>query len=62
MRVDNPTEDDVRISSELEIKIKFSTNVNKNLSSTEKLEILDELEENILNKIKNLENVDKVIY
>lgn len=61
MRIENP-EDDVRISSELEIKIKLSIDVDKKLSLKEKLEILNDLEEDIINNIKNIENVDEVVY
>lgn len=61
MRLENP-EDDVRISSELEIKIKLSIDVDKKLSLKEKLEILNDLEEDIINNIKNIENVDEVVY
>lgn len=59
MQLDNPTED-ITISGELEIKIKYSTEVNRDLSLTEKLQIMEEVEKELVEKIKLLDNVKKV--
>lgn len=59
MTVNDPTED-VTISGELEIKIKYSTEVNRDLSLIEKLQVMEEIEKELLEKIRMLDNVKKV--
>lgn len=59
MTVDDP-QDDVTISGELEIKIKYSTEVNRDLSLIEKLQIMEEVERELVEKIKLLDNVKTV--
>jgi hypothetical protein len=56
---ENP-EEDVTISGELEVKIKYSTEVNRDLSLIEKLQIMEEVERELIEKIKLLDNVKKV--
>jgi hypothetical protein len=56
---ENP-EEDVTISGELEIKIKYSTEVNRDLSLSEKLQIMEEVEKELVEKIKLLDNVKKI--
>lgn len=58
---ENP-EEDVTISGELEIKIKYSTEVNRDLSLIEKLQIMEEIEKELVVKIRMLEHVNKIIY
>lgn len=59
MTVDDP-QDDVTISGEFEIKIKYSTEVNRDLSLIEKLQIMEEVEKELVEKIKLLDNVTKI--
>ena len=56
---ENP-EEDVTISGELEVKIKYSTEVNRDLSLIEKLQIMEEVEKELVEKIKLLDNVKKI--
>lgn len=59
MQLNNPTED-ITISGELEVKIKYSTEVNRDLSLIEKLQIMEEIEKELVEKIKLLDNVKKI--
>lgn len=59
MTVNDP-QDDITISGELEIKIVYSIEVNKDLSLSSKLELMEEVEKELVVKIKMLDNVKKV--
>jgi len=59
MNVNDP-QDDVTINGEFELKITYSFEANKNLSLESKLELMDECEKELVEKIKMLDNVKKV--
>lgn len=58
MRLENP-EDDINVSGELSLVITYSFDLDKNLSKEEKLELMEEAEKELVQKIRLLDNVKK---
>lgn len=61
MRLENP-EDDITLSGELNITITYSFQGNRDLPLSQKLELMEEVERELVEKIKLLDNVSKIIY
>jgi hypothetical protein len=59
MRLENP-EDDINVSGKLSLVITYSFDLDKNLSLSQKLEAMEEIERELVEKIKMLDNVKKV--